>query len=154
MLLTFTFLNQFLTPVLKCLKTNVNNKLKININSVINFLVVRNCFKIYFWKERHSSMDTIPSPILRAFHPKRIFNCSLWDLEQTPHTRTPTGIDLEKHDEKVGSSHDRQLPREMIRKSLWEKRTNNPLGNVKKTISQRPITQYWSRHQCYNSPNF
>jgi len=43
MLLTFAFLNQFLTAVLKCLQTIVNNKLEIIINRVINFSGVKNC---------------------------------------------------------------------------------------------------------------
>jgi hypothetical protein len=43
MLLTFGLLDQFLTAVLKCLKTNVTNKLEIYINRVINSREVKNC---------------------------------------------------------------------------------------------------------------
>ena len=42
-LLTFVLLDQFLTAVSKCLKTNVNNKLEIDINHVINSWEVKNC---------------------------------------------------------------------------------------------------------------
>lgn len=43
MLLTFGLLDQFLTAVSKCLKTNVNNKLEIDINRVINSREVKIC---------------------------------------------------------------------------------------------------------------
>jgi len=43
MLLTFGSLDQFLTAVSKGLKTNVNNKLEIDINCVFNSQEVKNC---------------------------------------------------------------------------------------------------------------
>jgi hypothetical protein len=43
MLLTFGLLDQFLTAVLKCLKTNVTNKLEIYINRVINSREIKIC---------------------------------------------------------------------------------------------------------------
>ena len=43
MLLTFGSLDQFLTAVSKGLKTNVNNKLEIDINHVFNSQEVKNC---------------------------------------------------------------------------------------------------------------